>query len=230
MRASLIVLLAALCPILAGCTPGAPPTITPGSIVPKATGGLVVDIPIGTPPAGQAAAAPQPVTIGQLLPFRDDQGLFSIAIPDGWAATRQPPAQSGSDVRVGYLVQPLVGNAMLTVTQFDNGTPPSSLGQTINAVLKLTGWPSQPGYRELGRENVIGREGGAMRVEIEYERDKGVLMHSLALFQVDGTTFSMVNVAVDASSWAQNEAKVREMLATYRVPAEPAAPTGGAQG
>lgn len=195
-----------------------PPTITPPSGSPPPTGARVIEIPLSTVPAA-SALTPQPLVIEKLVPFREETGLFSLQIPDGWVAQRQPSGQAGSDVRVGYSFQPLTGSGLLTVTQFDNGTPPAALGQTINSVLKLTGWTNQPGYRELGRENVLGREGRAMRVEIEYLR-RGVLMHSLTLFSIDGTTFSMVNFAVEGSQWLDNQAVIRDVLASYRVPAE----------
>jgi hypothetical protein len=214
---------------VAACTPSLPATVTPAAPIPAPTGGRVIDIPLGTPSGvapgtgtPQLPGTPQPVVMGELLPYRDDGGLFSLKIPDGWSASRQPAAKSGSDVRVGVVLQPLVGNGLITVTQFDNGKPPQGLGQTINAVLKLTGWPNQRDYRELGRENVLGRENQAMRVEITYARSNGVPMHSLALFQIDGTTFSMVNVGVDENSWQVDEGKIRDILDTYRVPAEAA--------
>ncbi len=195
-----------------------PATITPPSAAPSPTGAQVIEIPLSPPPAALDSGS-QPLLLDKLVPFREETGLFSLRIPEGWVAQRQPPAQPGSDVRVGYVFQPLVGSGLVTVTQFDNGTPPAALGQTINSVLKLTGWPSQPGYRELGRENVLGREGNAMRVEIVYQRANGLSMHSLALFQIDGTTFSMINFAVEEGDWLANEPLIREVLASYQVPA-----------
>ena len=86
------------------------------------------------------------------------------------------------------------------------------LGQVLRDV---TGWMNQPGYREVNRETVMERKGEALRIEIQYTRSSGVAMHSLALFQIDGTTFSMVNVSVEEGSWAGNEARVRELLHSY---------------
>ncbi len=204
-------------PLVAACS-APPPTITPSGATATPAGAQVIEIPL-SPPPGAAGPAMPPLSPDKLLPFREETELFSLLIPDGWVAQRQPAAQSGSDVRVGYVFQPPAGSGLISVTQFDNGTPPAALGQTINSVLKLTGWTAQPGYRELGRENVLGREGSAMRVEIEYERGSGLPMHSLTLFEIDGTTFSMVNFAVAASDWAASESVIRQVLASYRVPA-----------
>jgi hypothetical protein len=58
-----------------------------------------------------------------------------------------------------------------------------------------------------------------MRLEIEYTRASGTPMHSLVLFQIDGTTFSMVHAGVERTSWTENEGSLRDILESYQVPA-----------
>jgi hypothetical protein len=139
-------------------------------------------------------------------------------IPAGWTEDRQPPAKPGSYVVLGTVFQPKELNGLITITQFDSGTRPAAVGTTANEVLGYTKVMELPSYLELGREQVIERPDDALRIEMTYTRSDGVPMHSLVLFQIDGTTFSMVNVGVEAGSWAKNEAVVRDMLATYEVP------------
>jgi hypothetical protein len=204
---------------VAGCSD--PATVTPGasSGEPGAIPGRgsVVEMTMPAPPTREAV----PVQLQAIEPYVDAGGLFSLQIPAGWLEQRQDPTSGGSDVRVGTLFQAPDGDGLLSITQFDNGRPPSSLGTTVNTVLRdVTGWMDQPGYRELDRESVVERPGEAMRVEIVYDRSNGVPMHSLALFQIDGTTFSMVNLSVAEGSFAGNESLIREVLRSYRVPAD----------
>ena len=224
-------MLAAL--LLSGCAPSDPPTVTPdpsasrdGAIPGRSS---VVEMTMPAPPAREA----MPVSLDLLEPYVDETGLFTIDLPVGWLEQRQDPSGASSDVRLGTLFQAPEGDGLLSITQFDNGRPPSSLGTTVNTVLRdVTGWMDQPGYTELDRESVVERPGEAMRVEIVYERSNGVPMHALALFQIDGTTFSMVNLSVAEGSFRSNESKIREVLRSYRVPlggvASPQTTTGTA--
>jgi hypothetical protein len=98
---------------------------------------------------------------------------------------------------------------------------PQSLGATANSIVDMTGWRDQPGYQEIARETSVERPGEAMRLEVEYSRGSGMPMHSLVLFQIDGTTFSMVNMSVERSSWQDNEGSIRDVLESYAVPAAP---------
>jgi hypothetical protein len=204
------------------CT-SAPPTVTPA--LPVGAQGQSIELPMNPPPGATRAlsvpAAAIPVQIDQLVPYRDPDGAFSMQVPAGWAEVRQPPSGAG-DVALGTVFQPPDGSALLTVTHFDNGRVPESLGATANGVMRTAGWMDQPGFRELAREDVLEREGSAMRSEIVYERGNGVSMHSLVLFQIDGTTFSMVHLGVEAGSWNENQGVIRDILASYRVPAAPA--------
>lgn len=209
-------------PFLAvACRAVDPPTVTPGA--PPSDGATVIEMTVAPPI--QPQLEPVPVLIGASSPFEDPSGLFKIEVPNGWLESRQPldPAKNPF-VKVGTVfLAPENGDALMSITQWDNGKKPSSLGTTINQVLRdVTGWMDQPGYREVSRETVIERKGEAMRIEIQYARSSGVGMHSLALFQIDGTTFSMVNISVEDGSWRANEIRVREILRTY-VP-NPAAP------
>ena len=204
--------------LVAGCND--PATVTPGATSgePGAIPGRssVVEMTMPAPPTREAV----PVALDRLEAYVDAGGLFSVQIPAGWLEQRQDPSTGGSDVRVGTLFQAPDGDGLLSITQFDNGREPSSLGTTVNTVLRdVTGWMDQPGYRELDRESVVERPGEAMRVEIVYDRSNGVPMHSLALFQIDGTTFSMVNLSVAEGSFLANESVLREVLRSYRVPA-----------
>lgn len=191
-----------------GCQPTLPPTVTPGPPPAATSDEDAVEIPIN-----------QGVEIDQVLTYTDPEGQFSIDIPSGWAEIRQPDEELSPDMKVGVVFQPAAANALLTVTQFDNGQVPQSVGATANSVLEMTGWPDQEGYREIARETPIGGEGASMRLEIEYTRGTGQTMHSLVLFQIDGTTFSMVHFGVEAPSWEANEGIIRDILETYRVPA-----------
>jgi hypothetical protein len=151
--------------------------------------------------------------------YRDPDGRFSMDIPAGWVETRQPPAQPGSSVVLGTVFQPPEGNALITITQFDSGRRPSAVGSTANEVLQMSGVMDRPGYVELGREQVIERPNEALRVEIAYTRGDGTPMHSLVLFQIDGTVFSMVHMGVVEDGWRDTEGAIRDALASYRVPA-----------
>lgn len=210
-----------LLPALAACTVPDPPTVTPApagaqdGLVPGDT--TVMEMTMPPPPP----AAPMPVAIDALEPYVDEDGRFSLLLPEGWTESRQPPSQGESDVVLGTVFQAPDGDGLLTVTHFDNGREPAGLGTTANMVLRdVTGWMSQPGYRELARESVVERPSEAMRIEIEYERSNGVPMHSLVLFQIDGTTFSMVNASVESTSWDAAQGSLREVLGSYRVPAD----------
>lgn len=210
-----------LLPALVACTVPDPPTVTPApagaqdGLVPGDT--TVMEMTMPPPPQ----AAPMPVSVDALEPYVDEDGRFSLLLPEGWTESRQPPSQGESDVVLGTVFQAPDGDGILTVTHFDNGREPAGLGTTANVVLRdVTGWMSQPGYRELARESVVERPGEAMRIEIEYERSNGVPMHSLVLFQIDGTTFSMVNASVESSSWDAAQGNLREVLGSYRVPAD----------
>ncbi len=204
---------------LVSCAPSEPPTETPGPPSSSDQGSSVVEFPLVTPSGGSLDSG-EPVIIDELVLYKDAEGLFELLLPVGWPESRQPPAEGASDRKVGTVFQPAVGKALLSVTQFDNGQRPQALGSTVNGVLKLTGFTEQPGYRELARETVLERPDEAMRVVVEYERASGTKMSGLLLFQIDGTTFSMLNAAVERSSWAENEGAIRDILASYRVPAD----------
>lgn len=218
--AALVWALSAL--VLGACRVASPPTITPPAVMATSTGATSIEIPV-QPPVGATLApgmvAVPELSIGDLVTYRDAGGMFSLDIPAGWVESRQPPAEPGSYVIVGTVFQPPENNGYLSVTQFDSGRRPASVGTTANEVLGLTKVMELPGYLELGREKVIERPDEALRIEMTYTRRDGVPTHSLVLFQIDGTVFSMVNVGVEADGWLRNEAKVRDILATYRVPA-----------
>lgn len=207
---------------LVGCSPSVPPTITPMPMDATPAGAQSVEIPINPPPGATIPVGPMevpPARIDELVQYVDAGGRFSMDVPAGWTESRQPAAEPGSYVVLGTVFQPPESNALITITQFDSGQRPSSVGTTANEVLGLSGVMDQPGYIELGREKVIERPDEALRVEMAYTRSDGVDMHSLVLFQIDGTTFSMVHVGVEKDSWADSEGVLREMLSTYRVPA-----------
>lgn len=219
-----LALLLALSALATACSQGDPPTVTPG----PTPAGLVLEggdqgsvvIEMTTQPP--MPAEPLPVQVRDLEPYRSPDGEFSLSVPRGWTAAVQPPTEPGSHVAIGVVFQSPQGDGLISVTQFDNGERPASLGFTVNNVLgDVTGWTRQPGYTEYNRESVIGREDEALRVEIGYLRSNGVPMHSLALFVIDGTIFSMVNVAVEEGSWTENQPAIRDILASYRVPAAP---------
>lgn len=221
-RFIVIALLAGSSAAAAACDSGPPPTITPAPPTAAAQGGTSIEITVPPPPGGDVgqpvpAVDVPPLVIPDLATYRDAEGRFSLDLPLGWPEQRQPPAQS--DIVLGTYFQPPERNGLVSVTHFDNGQVPASVGATANDVLRKTGVMDQPAYLELGRETVIEREGDALRVELAYTRSDGVAMHSLVLFQIDGTTFSMVHVGVEEGSWAENEGVVRDILASYRVPA-----------
>ncbi len=201
--------------LASGCGPAVPPTVTPG---PPATSissdGSVIEIPVE-----ELRGEVGPIEIEELLPYSDPDGNFSLQIPYGWAEVRPEVEGTASDVKVGAVFQPPTGGGLLTVTQFDNGQRPQSVGATANGILDMTGWREQPGYQELARETPLEASGDALRLEIEYTRASGTFMHSLVLFRIDGTTFSMVNAGVEASSWQANEGIIRDLLESYQVPA-----------
>jgi hypothetical protein len=203
----------------AACTAPVPPTITPAPTA--GAGGTVQEIQVNPRPGatGAVAVAVPPVAIGAMVGFRDPGGAFSLDLPVGWVEDRQTIDPTKGDVKLGTYFQPVERNAMLSITQFDSGKAPESLGVTINQVLQLSGVMDQPNYAEIDREKVIERESSAMRVQLSYTRTDGVDMHSLVLFQVDGTVFSMVHLGVVAGSWQANEGRIRDILASYRVPA-----------
>lgn len=209
--------------LLAACT-GTPPTVTPAAQGAQPGGSTVVEITMPPPDAMATPGGPAnvlPLALGEAAPYRDANGKFSMDVPVGWPEQRQPVGRSGSDVKLGTLFQSPANNAFITVTHFDNGQAPTSLGAMINQILRTSGWMDRPGFQELARENVMDREGEALRAQIAYTRGDGVPMHSLVLFQVDGTTLSMVNFAVERRSWQANEGQIRDLLDTYRVPAAP---------
>lgn len=203
----------------AACTAEDPPTITAPppaqagaqSMVPGQT--IEITVP---PPVSQPKALP-PIKIGASSLHVDAEGLFAIELPLGWLENRQETVTD--DVKLGTVFSPAENNAVLSITQFDNGKRPASLGVTTNQVLKMTGWTDLPGFEELARENVIERDGDALRIDAIYSRSNGAPMRSLVLFQIDGTTFSMVNLGVERGSWTANEGKIRDLLATYKAPA-----------
>jgi hypothetical protein len=210
----------------AACTP-LPPTVTPGAPRVPGVDSQVIEIPMGTQPAGAAPVPGGPIVIDQLVPYRDTDGAFSLQVPNGWTDSRQPAADPGSDIKLGVVFQPPGGTGLITITQFDNGQVPESVGSAANSVIELTGWRDQPGYQEIAREAVLDSEGNAMRLEIAYTRSNGVEMHSLVLFRIDGTTFSMVHAGVETDDWLENEGAIRDILDTYQVPAAPAGPSAG---
>ncbi len=217
--------LLAVCVGSAACTVGTPPTATPGAAptvaVPAGGGaqsGTTIEITM-PPPASPAPVTPQPIAIGALAPYADAGGRFSLQVPAGWTASSNTLSPT-SDVKLSTAWQPTEANGLVTVTHFDNGKTPVSFGATVNGLLKQTGLTERPGFVELAREQVPDQRGSAMRVELEYRRSNGVPTHSLILFQLDGTVFSMVHAGVEAGSWKANETRLREILRSYRVPAE----------
>ncbi len=206
---------------LAACAPTDPPTITPPApsqplgapspgMVPGDTRGFTITMP---PPAAG------PVSIDKVVPYLDAEGKFSLDVPDGWTESRHTAELTG-DAKLGTVFVSPNKNGILSITHFDNGKVPESLGGTANGVMKLTGITDEPDFKELSRTAVIDRPGGAMISEVSYtRRNSGIPMHALLLFQLDGTTFSLVNLAVEQGSWAENEGMLRDILATYHVPA-----------
>lgn len=218
--------------LTAACTPGTPPTLTPAPMARTTEGaplaqGQTLVITVAPPVGGGEAPAPAPV--GTPLPLDlvtrqevvDPGQLFAIEVPQGWAEARQQIASK--DVRVGTVFNRPGGGGLVSITQFDNGRRPKALGYTANQVLELTGFTKQADFREFNREKVMEREDEAMRVDVGYTTPKGTEMRSLVLFQIDGTTFSMVNVALPDADWTAHEAEVRAILRSYRGPAVGAA-------
>jgi hypothetical protein len=223
MTPRLLTILSLILPLalVSACVPEDPPTITaapPDASQPIAPGQSVeITMP---PPVSQVVPTvlPLPVRIDQRQRYVDADRAFSIDVPLGWTETRQDIAAGANDVQLGTVFAPAESNALLSITHFNNGQRPSSLGVTTNQVLKLTGWTELQDYQELRRENVIQREGEALRVDVTYTRNNGVPMHSLVLFQIDGTNFSMVNLGVERGSYLENESAIRQILDSYRVP------------
>lgn len=217
---------------VAACTPGSPPTLTPAPTALTAEGtpisrGETLVITVPPPPEGQAPApapvgTPLPLDMANRQPVTDPGQLFQIEVPSGWTEARQQLASK--DVRLGTAFNRPGGGGLVSITQFDNGRRPSSLGFTANQVLTLTGFTKQQDFREFNREKVMEREDEAMRVDVGYTTPRGTEMRSLVLFQIDGTTFSMVNVAIPDAEWQAHESEVRAILRSYRGPlAAPAA-------
>ena len=207
---------------VASCTQAPPPTVTPQS---ADAGGTVQEVQVQPGPGGTEVVPlvdVPPVTIDQTTTYRDKDDAFSIDLPVGWPENRQEIDPASGDVKLGTFFQPVARNALISITQFDKGQRPESIGMAINQVLELSGVFEQPNFLEIDREKVYEREGDAMRVEMSYTRKDGVNMHSLVLFQVDGTLFSMVHAGVEQDSWLENEGAIRDILGTYRVPAVPA--------
>jgi hypothetical protein len=218
-----------LCAGVAACA-GTPPTATPGAaptVAVAAPGsgqqaGTTIELTVPPPPS-PPPVTPQPITIGKLVPYTEPNGRFSITVPEGWTASSNTLSPT-SDVKLSMAWQPPETNGLVTVTHFDNGKTPVSFGATVNGLLKQTGLTERPGYVELAREQVPDRKGDAMRIELEYRRSNGVPTHSLILFELDGSVFSMVHAGVESGSWKANDMQVREILRSYRVLAG-AAPT-----
>jgi hypothetical protein len=224
--------------LVAGCS-ATPPTATPGPAPTQAVSGP--SIPAGTPAVStfemtlpappQAPTGPPPTVrpitvppsaIGELAPFREPSGRFAIDVPPGWSPRPQQVANVG-DIKSAYVFGDAQTGGLVTVTQFDNGKVPEAFGATVNGVLKLTGLTERPGFHELAREQVPDRPDSALRVEVLYGRDNGMSMHSMVLFQLDGTVFSMVHAGVEEHSWDGNEETIRQILRSYT--ASPPAPT-----
>ena len=224
VRLPLIALACTLC--VAACSPQDPPTITPAP--PTPVGGQALapgqSFEITLPPPAPAKVEVPPLRVEARDLYVDAERKFSVEVPLGWTEKRQTIVEGANDVRLGTVFTPAEGNGLLSITQFDNGKRPASLGVTTNQVLKMTGWTDLPDFLEIRRENVIQREGDALRLDVTYSRDNGVAMHSLVLFQIDGTTFSMVNLGVERGSFQANEGVMRDILDSYRVPGVGAAP------
>lgn len=220
MRRTSVAGVAAVALVAMGCTAEAPATVTPGPYA-TAQPAREVEIPVNPPPGGPSGpAVVPPVTVDALVDYTEPEGRYALQVPLGWPA--QPQPLSG-DAQVGTLFPAPEGNAFVTVTQFDNGQRPVALGSAINQVLGMTGVTTLDNYQELDRAPVIERPGDAMRLELAYNRSDGVPMRSLVLFQIDGTTLSMVNASVEAGSWQANESRLHDIMASYRAPA-PLAP------
>lgn len=217
--------------MLAACTQADPPTITPSTAgpTPGGPGAIVVPDEAGqvtmtlAPGSTRRPDEIEPVMIEAVTDYQDAEGKFSLDVPEGWTETRKTAELTG-DAKLGTVFVAPNGNGILSVTHFDNGKVPTSLGGTANGVMKLTGITDEPDFREIGRAALADRPGTAMLSEITYtRRNSGVPMHALLLFQIDGTTFSLMNVAVEQKSWNENEGRMRDIIESYRVPAGGAA-------
>lgn len=238
MRAWSTISLATICLGLAACVPTDPPTITPAPPAPtpgpEGSGRSVV-VTMPAPPQAPLAEI-VPLTIDATAPYTDTEGLFALSVPAGWTEDRKTDELSG-DARLGTVFVAPQSNGLLSITQFDNGRRPQSLGATVNQVMRMTGVVDEADFLEVRRQNVLDRPGTAMTVEITYTRRNGIPMHGLIRFQIDDTTFSMVNLAVERGSWIANEGVIRDVLGSYSVPVPgprarpgaPAAPVGPAE-
>jgi hypothetical protein len=205
--------------LVMGCTSN-PPTVTPA--VPTQPVGSAIEMTVNPPPGAPSGPVIVPtLQVPALVPYSEPAGLYSVSVPAGWTAQPQPITQS--DARVGTLFSAPERTGIVTVTQFDNGERPTVLGATANQILELTGVTKLPGYMEVSRSNVIERPEEAVKVELVYTRSDGVPMHALVLFQLDGTTMSMVNAGVEEGSWAAASPVLHDILSSYRVPAAPVA-------
>lgn len=193
-------------------------TVTPP--VPTQPIGSTIEMTVNPPPGGSGPMIVPTLQVPELVPYSEPAGLYSLSVPSGWTAQAQPISQS--DARVGTLFAAPEGTGIVTVTQFDNGQRPAVLGSTANQILELTGVTKLPGYMEVSRSNVIERPEEAIKVELVYTRSDGLPMHALVLFQLDGTTMSMVNAGVEEGSWQTASSVFHDVLSTYRVPAAPA--------
>lgn len=214
------VLLASLASATLACTQELPPTVTPGLPVAATTPGLVVEMTVPAPQRSAPVVVDvRPLVITELAAYRDPEGRYSMRVPTGWPANPQPV--SGSDHKLGVLFPAPEGNGFISVTQFDNGRAPMSVGTMASQVMDMTGVTRAPGYIELARESVIERPDSALRVHVAYVTSAGINMQSLSLFQVDGTVFSMVTAAAVAEGFRDVESALRQILGSYRVPAGP---------
>lgn len=204
----------------AGCASD-PATVTPA--MPTQQLGSTIEMTVNPPPGQSGPVIVATLQVPDLVQYSEPAGLYSLSVPTGWTAQTQPLSQS--DARVGTLFAAPEGTGIVTVTQFDNGQRPAVLGATANQILELTGVTKLPGYMELARTNVIERPEEALMVELSYTRSDGLPMHALVLFQLDGTTMSMVNAGVEQGSWPVASPVFHDILATYRVPAAPVAAT-----
>lgn len=208
--------------VVGACAPADPPTVTPGPAnsppVPDGSVPQSIVVTMAPPPNPQVPlAAIEPLAIDSVAPYRDAGELFAIDVPAGWVEDRRTATLTG-DGRLGTVFQAPRNNGLLSVTQFDNGREPQSLGATANQLMRLTGIIDEPDFLEIRRQSVIDRQGEAMTVEVSYTRRNGMPMRGLMLFQIDFTTFSMVNLAVEKGSWNENEGVIRDILASYVVP------------
>ena len=220
----MIVAVVTLAGLLTACRQSDPPTLTPAPTALTTEGvpvtqGQPVIVTVAPPTGGQAEGpigTPSPLVLAERESFSDPGGLFQIDVPRGWTEARQQ--LTSKDIRVGTAFNRPGGGGLVSVTQFDNGRKPKSLGFTANQVLQLTGFTTQQDFREFNREKVMDSEDRAMRVDVGYTTPRGTDMRSLILFQIDGTSFSMVNVAIPDAEWSAHEAEVREILRSYKVP------------